>query len=159
MDPPPAQDGKGRIAFDVVDGPSRVEAVLEQGRYDGQYVHGTWESATHVCNTPCVVNLPYGTYKMRFSTEDGTRRSEENVVVGASPTVYRYAAGIQQAPTGRVAGTAAPIVAAALAGGLVIGGAASDNSDLTTAGLLLHFGFDIAAVAVWQKARIRQNCR
>jgi hypothetical protein len=153
IEPAPPVADQGRISFDVVDGPARVEEVLATETFRGQYVSAVAERTRHVCDTPCASNLPFGTYKLRFSTKDGLRVSEENVVIGKHPTVYRYATGSNQMPVGKVWGTAGLIVAGIAAGGIALGGYATGNTGLGHAFLAIGFGFEIGGIALFQTAR------
>ncbi len=85
--PPPPEPGLGRVTIDVVDGPEKVYLIeaTEQSSVTASagstfgYGSGTSERKRYLCETPCVVNLPYGEYE----TTAGVLK------VGPEPTVYR----------------------------------------------------------------------
>jgi hypothetical protein len=153
VEPGPAAEGQGRIALDVVDGPSTVEEILATESWKGTYVAGSAERTRHLCDTPCVLNLPYGTYNMRFTLKDGSRHSEENVVIGARPSVYRYATGSNNMPMGKVWGVVGLIVAGVAAGGISIGELAVGNGGAGKAFMVLGVGLDLGGILLFQTAR------
>lgn len=76
----PAAPGRGRVAVDSDDGPTRV-VLVERPR--GQ----RWR-ATHLCLTPCVAELPVGPHEIAFVPPDDELPIEGTIVVfGALPSV------------------------------------------------------------------------
>jgi hypothetical protein len=96
LDPPPEEAGKGRVAFDAenVKG-ADVSIVTERSTATATagtaLATGSAESTTPVCKAPCVTNLPYGNYVIKYSSESELAKYEvlANVTVGSKPSVVR----------------------------------------------------------------------
>jgi hypothetical protein len=96
--PPP--EGHGRVVFDTTDGRMRVTA-----QYDPRFAppgHVAPSSRTgELCDTPCVADLPLGTYRLFLSGQvgDGIRGDSDDLEVKEGVTVYRRAPGKYTTPT------------------------------------------------------------
>lgn len=96
LEPPPEDTGKGRLAFDAENVQGADVSIVTE-RSSGTACAGTTiavgsaESTTPVCRAPCVANLPYGNYLIRFSSYAGqtTYAESANVTVGSKLTVVR----------------------------------------------------------------------
>jgi hypothetical protein len=113
---PPAQ-GMGQVTIDTVFEPAHVEEIT--GRTEIALAQGEVEGITlrDVClTTPCSANLLYGPRQLRFtSLQDPQRSGMGVIVVGAQPSIYRYALGHRSESSGaRLAGVLL------LAGGLIL---------------------------------------
>lgn len=112
-DVPDPAAGEGRVALDVVEGPARVDEVLARSSASSSgvavssggavvvgsgYAEGT--STRHVCTTPCLVNLPFGTHELSFTLENG-RTDTASVMVGTRPSAHRRTLALADEPLGR----------------------------------------------------------
>jgi len=98
LDPPPPVEGQGRVAFDSqnVEG-ADVAIVTSRSTSSATAwslsasvrVSGYGESTTPVCTAPCVANIPYGNYEVRFSKYLEPRSYSQviDIQVGVPPTV------------------------------------------------------------------------
>jgi hypothetical protein len=124
IDPGPPKPGLGRVGIDVVDGPTMV-SLSNDGFGAVKRILGVpggreviYGGESFLCETPCVVDLPYGSYKLLFRR--GTDTDEGSIVVGPRPSVYRRALGYHRPPSpGAVVGGASMIGLAAM--GMMMG--------------------------------------
>jgi hypothetical protein len=100
MEPAPPDPTMGRVAFDGAQGVSEVEEILAEEQWHGTYVAGNSIRTRTICVSPCVVNLPYGTYRVKFLSREVanlddylSHGGDATVTVGAQPSVVRYAPG------------------------------------------------------------------
>jgi len=92
-DMPPGEPGKGRVIFDAVDGPARVELVTGFRRTtataDTVTAYGISVFTEVLCNTPCFADLPYGTRDIKFVQQSTGREELWLVEFRKKPSVYR----------------------------------------------------------------------
>jgi hypothetical protein len=91
------------VAIDVEDGPTMVSlAGTDFGAITRSFgIPGGAEIAfgggRFLCETPCVVDLPFGSHRLRFRRGDDA--DEASIIVGRRPSVYRRALGYRRAPS------------------------------------------------------------
>ncbi len=132
LPPPPPEAGKGRVALDSMGEDAEVvwrvdsEVAFGYGAYRNAY--GYAKTTVPVCRTPCVANLPYGTYKLEFTGEDG-RIQTVDLMVGEEPLVVRVRMGRDDPGPGAITsiGTTLMITGGVL--GLAAGGVLAEGQD------------------------------
>jgi hypothetical protein len=106
-EPPPPTTGKGRVAFDIVPSAGKVTHIVKESfaqadtTISGYNYAATGKTTAHggeiahICTTPCVADLPYGEYKLAFTTETGSDSliGTKIVKAGSNPLVVRAAPG------------------------------------------------------------------
>lgn len=95
----PLKPGYGRVVLDGTDAPLKITA-----RADTAFVPpGSKVEPTRVgelCVTPCVVDLPVGSYKLYMTSADGSNEGDTDVLrVKPGLTYYRRAPGKFDPPT------------------------------------------------------------
>jgi hypothetical protein len=97
----PLAPNRGRVVIDTTSGPMRVTA-----KYDPSFTPpgGSTEQGRtgELCITPCVVDLPFGKYRLFFSPieNSGTALGDtDDLIVGEGLTVYRRAPGQYRTPS------------------------------------------------------------
>lgn len=143
----PLPAGYGRVVLVGTDGPMKVTA-----RADTAFVPpGTSLPPTrtgHLCTTPCVVNLPVGSYQLYMSSADGTTEGDVDVLkVHPGVNYYLRAPGKFDPPTWLPAVPVAleVVAAAALIGGVPL--ASSDRNGERAAGIGLLVGGAAVGIA------------
>jgi hypothetical protein len=145
--PPPENPALGRVAFESTPKARvhRVEAfstgmVTGSG---GAWASGSSQTMSYICTTPCVANLPYGSYSLSFYggvEPDGAERTDGVTVdVGKKPAVVRANLGRLKPPsTGKlILGSTVLFVAGSLA---LTGGIFTAISDTRSVGIPLLLG-------------------
>lgn len=153
---PPAAEGSGRIVLDVADGRTEVRRATETTvalQLGDRAVVATASGSERLCDSPCVVDLAPGRYRLAFPLRGSHRLELADVVVMSPPTVYRRALGSYDS-------AGAPLVLGIL--GVVFGGASfvtgsvlfpvglgSEDAGLTTAGAItLGVGAALTALGI-----------
>lgn len=91
----PIPPGYGRVVIDATDGPMDVVA-----KTDGAFSNNTPGRSGFLCRTPCVADLPLGSYKLFFSGLEGddARGDVARLEVGEGLNVLRRAPGKYDTP-------------------------------------------------------------
>jgi hypothetical protein len=91
----PIPAGHGRVVIDTTDGPMEVVAQTE-----GTFTGGGGSRSGFLCRTPCVVDLPLGSYKLFFSglAHDEARGDVAPLHVQEGLNVLRRAPGKYESP-------------------------------------------------------------
>jgi hypothetical protein len=102
---PPAPEGVGQVVLDTEGGPAEARVVTVHWAMVNRYgsVTAGGSLSDRLCTTPCVASLPYGTHSLEFiGVADNERAGTASVVFAQSPSVYRYALGLQRSkPPGK----------------------------------------------------------
>lgn len=157
---PPPPGGHGRLAVDVVEGPTRVQRVrmtpsaIDNGR--GRISFRFVEAPEELCApSPCATDIPAGNVLLGFPVIGSDDVEVELVHVGPEPSVYRRSLSIYEDRTGsvRVLGIIATSLggAAAMTGTALLPiGLAKDHTGLATAGAItLGAGAALLAIGIW----------
>jgi hypothetical protein len=91
------------VVLDTEGGPSEARVVTGHWAMVNRYgaVAAGGSLSDRLCTTPCVASLPYGTYSLQFiGLADNERVGTASVVFAQSPSVYRYALGLQRTHLG-----------------------------------------------------------
>jgi hypothetical protein len=91
----PVPDAHGRVVIDTTDGPMEVVAQTSVG-----FTSGGQTRSGFLCRTPCVVDLPIGSYTLYFSglAKDTTRGDVARLEVHPGLNVLRRAPGKYKPP-------------------------------------------------------------
>jgi len=140
---PPGDSHLGRVQLEVVGDPAKVEIVERRDYPDGERVGvearlagglltTRGEHARALCDrTPCVADLPLGTYELRYT--QGKRQDTAFVTFGSAPSTALHAVGARRpdpSTLGPVAGIlgAFALIAVPVGGWLAVS-APPDGSD------------------------------
>lgn len=93
VEPGPEPANHGRVTLDAEGGPvdvvEIVSATTAEAHAGTTVGYAAGETTKPICRTPCVVDLSYGSHRMRF----GDDPRAYDVKVGARPSVVRVALG------------------------------------------------------------------
>ncbi len=97
--------GLGRLVLDTV-GESATVTRIDGGSLAGSSGNAVFaaslEVSREICVTPCVVDLPFGAYKLRFdSRQDSSRNGIGFANIGREAAAYRFETGKHEAHYGR----------------------------------------------------------
>jgi len=95
MKPAPQHPHMGRVVFDVTPEKASIEMVTAEEHWSGTYIVGSSKRTGFICNSPCVADLPYGSYKIRYtSLTDPEKTSTDYITVGYDDTIVRHNLGL-----------------------------------------------------------------
>jgi len=158
----PIPPNHGRVVLDTTEGAMRVAA-----KYDPTFIPpgGSTEKGKsgELCITPCVVDLPFGKYRLFFSALDYSETSLgdiDDLVVNEGLTIYRRAPGSYRTPSpvDQIAPGALLLVGAVALTASALTAAKTDNPGMT-AGLAVGGGVALIGGGVWGYEQSRATQR